>query len=292
MKKSQCVWLFSMLLFIGCSGHVAPVPNVTLKRTSVYEATSKELRDAIAFGKSLSNSSNVEPIYLVVENELMLQRKIDNPSLPRDFRVAAMYAATVFGDKVVVLTDRGIVAQYLNDKSKKDRVFQIEGAITGFNENGHIVDSGFDVGLDFGKGKGSTDTDSDFRNTDKVSSLTVSIFLKQNNRICAARKNKIDIHSSNRGYYMGVSINGSGLGFNAHRSKKEDVGEALDRVLYYSLHQMIKKVVGRQLIASNKKVMPVTKRAVALKQKKEYRDEPSDYIYSVDFQPSYIGRRY
>jgi hypothetical protein len=272
-----------ILLLFGCSGHISPIPTVQLDKTAVYESSSKELKKAKAFGEILEQN-NIEPIYFYIEGSEVLVNATSNSSLPNNFKISTMYAVTVFGKKVVMLTDRNTAMSYLSNKETKNRLFLIEGAITGFNENGNVVESGVDVGLDFGNGKGSTDGDSDFENRDKISSLTVSIFFKQNGRIFDSKKSKIDIHSSNRGYYMGISINGSGLGMNAHHSKKEGVGEALDRVLYYSLHQMLKKVVGRDIQPTTKE----SKKRDSIVSKVESRGD----VKQLYFQPTIPMHRY
>jgi len=228
------------LSLLGCSNHIAPIPTVEIQKSGVYHQTSKELEDAKAFGKEL-DEADISPIYLFMEE---MKTSIPSSMLPYNIRLSTIYAGTIFGKKVIVIDNLSGVVNFIKDKKKRDRLFMVSGTITGFNKNRESKESGVDFGLDFGKGKGDSDVDNDFNNEDTLSSLTISIFFKKyDGKVVYSQKSTIDIHSSSRGYYFGISINGSGFGLKAYNSKKEAVGEALDRALYYSLHQLLKKAL-------------------------------------------------
>ncbi|HIP11168.1 MAG TPA: hypothetical protein EYG73_00480 [Arcobacter sp.] len=239
--------LLLVLLLIGCGskhkGHIAPIPNAYIAPSIVQGQNSQEYTDALALGNDLVHK-NSEPIYLFIEDGYMKDESGNGAgTLPVVFKRLAMFAAFDFRPKIHVYTSIGEFAKVLKDPKKRDRAFEIEGIISAYDENKEVIDSGIDFGLDFGNGKGSTDLDNKFRNTDKVSSLTLDIMFKQNGQMYTARSNTLDINYINRGYSSGLRINNSGFGTSAYHTKKEGIGKTLKRLLHASLHSMIQEVV-------------------------------------------------
>jgi hypothetical protein len=243
---------FLPLLFSACGtkhiGHMAYIPDVYMPQTPIYTNNSVELQDAKSYANFLVQN-DIKPIYLFIEEEhVRMQDETGNGQgkLPNNFRFSAMFAVAEFSPKVKVITGKKSFIRVLKDKEKRNTAFEIEGALTAYDENRQEINSGVDSGIDFGKGKGDTDYKNRFRNVDKVSSLTLKIFLKQNGEMFTYSQGTIDIKEKNRGYSFGLSINNSGFGVSAFQNKKEGLGHSIDRLLLHTLHQMIKDVVRKK----------------------------------------------
>ena len=252
--------LILVIVFTGCGskykGHTAPIPEAYIPPSKVHGQNSQEYTDALALGNDLVHK-NSEPIYLFIEDGYMKDESGNGAgTLPVVFKRLTMFAAFDFRPKIQVYTSINKFAELLKDPKKRGRAFEIEGIISAYDENKEVIDSGIDFGLDFGKGKGETDLDNKFRNTDKVSSLTLDIMFKQSGQMYTARSNTLDINYINRGYSFGLRINNSGFGTSAYHTKKEGIGKTLKRLLHASLHSMIQEVVERKSLIPPKKPTP------------------------------------
>jgi hypothetical protein len=270
-------------------GHYVPIPDASLSAGQIYEIDTKEYREVREFSDYLAQQ-RIKPIYLVVENETMVQNETGDykGNLPNTFRIATLSASADFAPMVRVLTGTQTIMKYYNNKKTRDRLFEIEGAITAYSKDNHIISSDIDFGLDFGSGRGESTTDNSFGNTDKVSSITLDIFFKQNGEIYTKRTATIDIKDTNRGYNFGLSVNYSGFGANAYQTKKEGIGKSLRRLLHYTLRGMLKDVIRTKSLISkaavNKDinlyadVVPKKRVALATTQKRA-ENRPKEPIY-------------
>jgi len=291
MYKNSLKTFLLLLLISGCARNITPIPKVELKKSKIYQQSSKELEEAKAFGKRLEEI-DVNPIYLYIGAKDMVNT-INSPLLPIDFRTVTMYAGSIFGKKVIIISDEVTAREYFLNPKLKNRLFELEGVISEFNEKKESKESGVDFGFNIGKGKGETDTDNDFNDGDNISSLTISILLKQNGKVIDGQKSTIDIYSSTRGYYIGLSINGNGFGLKAYHNKKEGVGEALDRVLYYSLHQLLKRLFADEL--NNRSIILKNKKEnlkVISKNSNSSKPDKSERLIILQFQPTPHNYRY
>jgi len=254
---NKLILIYTVILFSACSsqkGHSLPVPDTNFVSSSVHGQKSQEYRNALLLGRKMVKA-NIRPIYLFIESDSHMRDETGNGAgtLPHTIRRATMFAAFDFRPKVQVYTSIGKYARLLQNPRLADTAFEIEGAITSFDENNEVIDSGIDFGLDIGKGKGETDGDSKFRNTDKVSSITLEIMFKQDGQMYSARTQTLDIKYVNRGYSFGLRINNSGFGATAYHTKKEGIGQTIKRLLHYTLHSMLQEVIQRKNLIKTRK---------------------------------------
>lgn len=294
------ILLSFIVLFSSCSsqkGHSIPVPDTNFVSSSVHGQESQEYRNALLLANKMVKA-NIKPIYLFIESDSHMRDETGNGAgaLPHTIKRATMFAAFDFRPKVQVYTSIGKYARLLQNPRLADTAFEIEGAITSFDENNEVIDSGIDFGLDIGKGKGETDGDSKFRNTDKVSSITLEIMFKQDGQMYSARTQTLDIKYMNRGYSFGLRINNSGFGATSYHTKKEGIGQTIKRLLHYTLHSMLQEVIQRKNLINTRKT-PMKRVKYKKNIKKSYKKKnikpkykaSKEVEYNEDF---YNGKKY
>lgn len=248
MRISTIFYLFPALLLASCGGHVAPIVPVNLPRQQIIHTQVpyqvKALRNTL-------DTRQVSPIYLYIEDNrndhnLMSNQSGNRAGLPVTFRVLAMSVANEFGSKVEVYTGKTSFERVLSDPVKYGNAFEVEGAITGFDQHNQVISSGINFGLEFGEGSSQTTNNDRYRNTDRVSNLQVDVFFKQDGKIFVASSAEITIRSINRGYDFGLRINGSGFGLNSYNTKADGLGKSLRRILQFVYADLIEKVMKKK----------------------------------------------
>jgi len=252
-KKLIRILIIYLYLFflISCSKHIAPVPNVELKKSEIVSHKSEEYKKAKRLSAYLVKN-NIKPIYLFIEDRhLKNESGTGAGALPNYFKQLAMFAAFDFQPKIEVYTSINKFAKLLQDPKTKDRAFEIDGIISAYNTNKNSISSSIDFGFDFGNGEGEGSADQRGRNRDTVSSLTLDMMFHQNGKMYAARSNTLNINKNARSYSFGLSINDAGFGINASNNKSEDVGEIMKRLLHHMLYELILEVLERKSLLSD-----------------------------------------
>lgn len=264
-RKHDLKLIFALSLTIagcGSNSHIAPIPEVHLPQTrpnlnphpNETRAASRAARHAIDDG--------LNPIYLVIESNKMLSNQSASTSVPETFRIMTMSVAQEFSPAAVIYTaNKTFVNEVLKQPTKSSFGFELEGAITVFDDSSSVISSGVDFGIDFGGGKTETSHASDYRNTDKVTYMEIDIFLKQQGKIYSKSTGSIDITNSNRGYNFGLQINNSGFGINAYNTKRQGIGKSIRKLLYGMLNELISDAIYRtnnRAIAKSPSSVPKT----------------------------------
>ena len=119
----------------------------------------------------------------------------------------------------------------------------INGSITQFDK-GYISNSkNFDLDLEFGAGRGNTDTRSDHDRSNSLSQIAMDLnVFKYKDRTYVpgvATQNKIVISRQRKKNRFGLFLNGSGLGYSKYATMQQSKDEALRILSEYSLIQLL-----------------------------------------------------
>ena len=119
----------------------------------------------------------------------------------------------------------------------------INGSITQFDK-GYISDSkNFDLDLEFGGGRGNTDTRLDHDRSNSLSQIAMDLnIFKYKDRTYVsgvATQNKIIISRQRKKNRFGLFLNGSGLGYSKYATMQQSKDEALRILSEYSLIQLL-----------------------------------------------------
>jgi hypothetical protein len=245
--KFITISLSTAILYTGCV--TPPAPTVEHKEQSISSIRTKEL-DKIAELAQKLELSNKQPIYLYVESDGAVNESgTGTGELPVVMQRQLKSILMDFGSKVkVVDSAETLIHLYNSDPNGlTNRIFSINGAITMYDKNIMTQSSGFDFGIDFGKGSGETTSSSDFKDKDGLSILGMDFYFKRVDDIIAYKtSSKIDIKDTTRGYSFGISINNGGIGASAFKSIKDGVGLSVRKLLQESMYDLVSKAFNEQ----------------------------------------------
>lgn len=186
---------------------------------------------------------NSDIIYLYIETATN-QSFGNDSSLSNNFSMMAQTAAASFGSRVKVVTNAAHAKKILNDPSTRDNIYSVNIAISDYNLNAESSSSGIDFGLEFGKGNGETMADGNpYSNIDKISRIRLEMTFDAKGFIVAKRSATIGISEVNRGYYIGMRVNGSGFGISASTNKRQGIGNAVSRLLHFMYGDILEEIV-------------------------------------------------
>lgn len=192
-----------------------------------------------------------EPLCLFIQDDSMMTNQSGAGGLPPVFRILVMDIAYQYSPYLSVYTSKKIVKDVTNGRVKEENIYDVEGAITAYDQDEHTISTGIDFGVDFGEGSKETTSENRYRNTDKISSLEITVFLKHNGKICASSSAEIKISNVNRGYSFGLRINDSGLGMNSYHTKSDGIGKSLRKLLTFIFADLIEQVIDQRRTISN-----------------------------------------
>ena len=132
---------------------------------------------------------------------------------------------------------------YFPDMKKVMPQLVINGSITQFDK-GYISESkNFDLDLEFGGGRGDTDTRFDHDRSNSLSQIAMDLnVFKYKDRSYVsgvATQNKIVISRQRKKNRFGMFLNGSGLGYSKYATMQQSKDEALRILSEYSLIQLL-----------------------------------------------------
>ena len=241
--KYKILILF-IVIFTSCQKN-PPFGDISLPPSPVFESSNEKAKK---YAKELVKM-DIKPIYLFIENNNMRNESGGNV-LPKSMLTSAKMSVHYFYPRVRMITSTQRFLKILANKIKHNRAFEIEGALTSYNVNKHILNKSNKVRINI-TGPNDFDGDARDRDVDKISSLTLKIFFKQNGEIFTSSEGTIDIIEKNRGYTFGLFINRTGIGMQSYQNKKQGIGESIDRLLLHTIKSMIQDVVKRKNLARN-----------------------------------------
>jgi len=236
----------NIIIFNSCIN--LPTPKVNLISESIQnETNSYEYFRIKALSRELKKL-NIPTIYL---HPALTENQTGLPIISQTFAMMLSSAAQDLAPSIEVYLMRNSFDTIVEDSNKKQRAFMMFGALTAYNKDYTSISKGFDFGITWGKGRGESDYDSQFRDTDDVSTMTLDLLFAQNGKIYTKSTGTIKIHRVNRGYDFGLSINGSGIGANAYTTKSEGIHQSIRRLLHNALYVMIRDIVEKQHLIKN-----------------------------------------
>ena len=228
--------LFILLILSACNTHVELKEPVV--ETHFDDQVSKDIRE---LATSLE-SEGVKPIYLFIGEDKEISNQSGAAGFPNTFKVLTQSIAADFKPKVEVITSSKMATTIYKDPDKTGLLFEVEGAITAFDQDNETISSGIDFGVD----TNDASNDNRNKNKEKISEITLDIFFKQNGRIYAKRTGSITIKAVRKGYNFGFRVNNAFLGFSQYKSKQNGLGKSLRTLLSVTLKELIEEVHRRK----------------------------------------------
>jgi len=237
---SNTIKLSTVILLGGCVQ--APIPEVKQPKQQVRTISTNEYNKITNFAKQLEEY-NLKTIYIYIDRDGSRNESgVGAGELPPVMRRLLTSILTDFGPKVKVVDSGNLVMRLLKDPNISQNVYILDGAITMYDKDIMSQSAGFNLGIDFGGGKGEGTSNSDFKDKDKLSVLGVDFYLRQAGFIKYKTSSQIDIRSTTRGYSFGISINNAGIGASAYKSIKDGIGLSTRKLLQESMYDLVKQV--------------------------------------------------
>lgn len=244
MKKT--IIISSIFILNSCINPPTPTANL-ISEPIDNENSSYEYFRVKNLSKELERLDTPK-IYLY---PALMENQTGLPVISKNFGMMLFSTAQDLAPNIEVYLEESSFNTILENPIKGKRAFKIFGGLTAYNKDYLSISKGFDFGITWGKGRGDSDYDSQFRDTDSISKLSLDLFFMQNGKVYTKSTGTIKIHKINRGYDFGLSINGSGIGANAYTSKSEGVHNSIRRLLHNALFFMIKDVLHKQNLVKN-----------------------------------------
>ena len=254
------------LMILGCNT-TALSPNIEQKKQTSSKMTTDYHFKIIDF-KNMLNKSDVEPIYIYIQN---INSDVKSEEIPNLKRLTYSILSN-FGKKVVVVTGATVINQYLNDKKYLNRVYLLDGGITAFDKNIESESSSVNLSLKVGEDKNRDK----FKNKKKLSQLIGDFYLKQNEIVTDSTTSTLNILETNKGYQFGISLYGMTLGINSYKNIKDGVGISVRKLVEASMIDLIGKAIGVETY----QVMP----EIQAKKNATKADHLSNYDFCSDVE--------
>ncbi len=222
------------LMILGCNT-TALSPNIEQKKQTSSKITTDYHFKIIDF-KNMLNKSDVEPIYIYIQN---INSDVKSEEIPNLKRLTYSILSN-FGKKVVVVTGATVINQYLNDKKYLNRVYLLDGGITAFDKNIESESSSVNLSLKVGEDKNRDK----FKNKKKLSQLIGDFYLKQNEIVTDSTTSTLNIRETNKGYQFGINLYGMSLGINSYKNVKDGLGLSVRKLVEASMIDLIGKAIG------------------------------------------------
>jgi hypothetical protein len=242
MKKliSNIIKLFTVLIISGCVQ--PPIPEVKQTKQKIRTINTEQLDKISTFAKQL-NDYNLKTIYIYIDKDGSRNESgVGAGELPPVMRRLLTSILTDFGPKVKVVDSASLITNLITNPLTANNVYILDGAITMYDKDIMSQSSGFNLGIDFGGGNAEGNTNSDFKDKDKLSILGVDFYLRQNGFITYKTSSQIDIKATTKGYNFGISINNAGIGASGYKSIKDGIGLSTRKLLQESMYNLIKQV--------------------------------------------------
>jgi len=222
------------LMILGCNTTVL-TPNIGHKKqTSSKMKTSYHFK--IIDFKNMLNKSNIEPIYIHINDLSSDVKSSELPSLKR----LTYSVLSDFGSKVIVITGSSTAVKYRDDPKTKNRFYLLNGGITGFDENIESELSSLNFNLKIGDKKNRDK----FKNKKKLSQLIGDFYFTQNYISAYNTTSTLNIRETNVGYQFGISLYGMTLGVNSYKNIKDGLHLSVRKLVEASMIDLIGKAIG------------------------------------------------
>jgi len=229
MKKA--ISMIILMIIMGCST-TALSPHIEQKKQYSKKIVSNYHFKIIDF-KNMLNKSNYKPIYIYIHDVKSDVNSGDIPNLKR----LTYSILSDFGEKVIVITSQTVINQYINDPTKVNQVYLLDGGITAYDKNIESESSSVNLRLKIGKDKNRDK----YKNKNKLSQLVGDFYLKQNFIIKASTTSSLNIRETNRGYQFGIDIYGISLGISSYKNIQDGIGISVRKLVEASMIDLIGK---------------------------------------------------
>jgi len=259
----------TLIMLTSCNMNDKLSPNIEQKKQYSSHLNSNYHFKIIDF-KNMLNKSNVEPIYIYLQN---INSDVKSEALPNLKRLTYSILSN-FGEKVKVITSQTIINQYLLDKRYADNVYLLDGGITAFDKNIESESSSINFSLKIGDDGKNRDK---YKNKNKLSQLVGDFYLKNKDQIVSySTTSNLKIQETNRGYKFGIDIYGISLGINSYKNITDGIGISVRKLVEASMIDLI----GKAMKVETYQVMPEIQA-----KKNSVKDEHlSNYDFCSDIQ--------
>ena len=226
-----------LIILQGCSTVSLPQQKVTGNINQETEANKKFL--------SRTNGK----LYIFVEKKAVTPDSSNQAELPQAYDLLVKSLLADFGaNKVEVIVKNSTYKERLKDKYKRANTYQLVGALTQYDKNVMSKSSSFRLGVNFGRGAGDTDLDSDYTDSESKSILAADLFLLQDDTIVYKSSSKIVMHSVNDATSLAIMLNDGQIGYRTRTQLKDGLDSSIRKMFAVSLRDLISKALGYQSV--------------------------------------------
>lgn len=235
-------------------------------------------RNAVKIANKL-DAKNAETIYLSIERAVN-QAGGGQDVLPSNLMMVSVGTASTFRPTVQVINNaKGTLKRIFKDPETNKRLYDVDIAIIDYIEGESSSSFGVDFGVEFGDGKGKTfGNGNPFRDSDTISKIRVQMLFNQSGFVMAKRVGTIGIGESTRGYYYGLRVNGSGFGIAASNTKKEGIGEAIEKLLHTMYGDIFEQISVYRKANKPESTMHISNNDFR-KKKSDYREPKKEIVH-------------